>query len=161
MKLIKNPIIYAFTVCFSLVSLSAITKDKTDPEAAISYRQSLMTIVGGSAGALGNVLKKEVPFEQEAIPLAKTIAMTAKQSIDAFKQNTTSFKSEDIYTGASPDIWKNWDDYVSHWNKLEVAANDLVKALEKGDKKAIKKAAKVIGGSCKGCHDDYTVEEEY
>jgi cytochrome c556 len=143
-----------------LTITGVLAKEKTNPEDSIYYRQDLMGIVKGSSSALGAILKKEVEFDKEAIPLAQTLAMSARQSREAFKLNTSNLKGEDIYTGASPDIWKNWDDFVGRWNKLEVAANDLAKAIEKGDKKAIKKAAKVIGGSCKGCHDKYMVDDE-
>ena len=63
-------------------------------------------------------------------------------------------------THALESIWENWDDFAEKAGDMEKAAAGFKVAVDSGDKAAIGKAAKALGGSCRSCHDDYKERED-
>jgi cytochrome c556 len=66
--------------------------------------------------------------------------------------------SENIQDRASPEIWKNPDDFKARAAKLEADAKAAAAAADQGIE-AFKTAFNTMGGNCQGCHEKYRAEE--
>jgi cytochrome c556 len=66
--------------------------------------------------------------------------------------------SENIQDRASPEIWKNMDDFKARAAKLGADATAAAAAADKG-LDAFKAAFNTMGENCGGCHSKYRLEE--
>jgi cytochrome c556 len=67
--------------------------------------------------------------------------------------------SGDGKTGALPAIWEKPAEFKIVLNKFVVAANEMAEAADSGEMSAIGPAIKKLGGSCKGCHDNFRASD--
>src|SRR5262249_19991787 len=70
-------------------------------DAAIQYRQKVMTGIGSSMGAIGDIVKNKFPFTGNISQHAKVIEINAGLIDSAFKQEAAEGK-----TDAKPAVWK-------------------------------------------------------
>jgi len=124
-----------------------------DGEAAVQLRKDYMTIAGGNMAAIGCFMKGECALNGKALTrLAKSVAFSAEQSVDAFKTDTTDSMAD---TTALPAIWENWDTFEGGLNAMAEAADELAVAAADADPQAMGPALKKLGGTCKECHDNF------
>ncbi len=122
---------------------------QADAEAEIAYRKGVMKIVGGHMTGLGTILRKGVHGEDLQFH-ARGMANIAAIVPDVFPAGSGDGKTE-----ALKAIWEKPEAFSSAVEKFVTAANNINTAVESGDKAAIGGAIKQLGGSCKGCHDDF------
>ena len=67
--------------------------------------------------------------------------------------------SGDGKTGALPAIWEKPAEFKIVLNKFVAAANEMAEAVDSGEMSAIGPAIQKLGGSCKGCHDDFRASD--
>lgn len=139
--------ILAVTVLSLLIGAPAMAQSN---EASIEYRQKVMGGIGASMGAIGDIMKNNLPFKGNIAEHAKVININSKLIASAFKHEASEGK-----TDAKPVIWKEWSKFEEHAKKLETASAKLEEVAAKGDTAALGDAIKGVGGACKGCHDDY------
>ena len=140
-----------FAVALLGLALSAPAVMAQSPaEGSIQYRQKVMTGIGSSMGAIGDILKNKLPLQANIAEHAKVININSKLIASAFKENVSEGK-----TDAKPDIWKEWSKFEEAAKKLETASAKLAEVAAKGDMAATGDAIKGVGGACKGCHDDF------
>ena len=119
--------------------------EATDP--TVKARQELMKTIGGNTKALGDMAGGKADFDAAKAEAAKAAILAAQAEIAAkFETNAT-----DPATEAKPEIWSNWDDFVSKAGALKPA----VEALDAGSLDGVKAGMAGIGGACKACHTDY------
>jgi cytochrome c556 len=100
-------------------------------------------------GAITMMVRSKVNYDHMA-DQANALASTAAGVGDVFPTG-----SEMGDTDALPAIWQQDDDFQMKVAALEKATQEFATVAASGDKAAIGKALGAVGGSCKGCHDDY------
>jgi len=119
------------------------------PDAAIKYRKATMTVMGTHFARIGAVAKGEVPFNKDEVAKNAAIVNTmASLPWQAFGPGTEG-------GDALPAVWSDESKFKSAQEKLISAAASLNSAANSGDLEAVKKATAAVGGTCKGCHDDF------
>ena len=69
-----------------------------------------------------------------------------------------AFPADSISIGADKAIWKNFSDFEAKAQVFGDAARALKAAAASGDVGATKKAAQMVGASCKSCHESYRIK---
>ena len=109
----------------------------------IKQRQEAMKAIGGSMGALVKMVKGE-----EAYDSAK-----AKAAVE-----TMAAKAKGAETAAAPKIWTDMAGFKAALAKLEQVAGAQAAVAGK-DLDGVKAAVGALGGTCKGCHDDFRLKK--
>ena len=136
--------------------VTAFSAQAAEPDDAIKYRHYLMEVVGGHTNNFFAILQGKVEHKDALLYHAKGIADASEHVIAAFKQNTAGQGSAE--TESKDEIWEDWDKFEAAANKMTEASKAMVAVLEAGDTDGIGAAAQALGGSCKGCHDDFREE---
>lgn len=134
-----------------LLSPSLFAAEK--PEA--QYREKVMEAVGGHMGAMATILKKRVHMDELDFH-AQAIANLATIVPGTFPEGSGGGKSE-----AKAEIWSKPEDFKQAMDKFVDAAKGMAAAttaMKGGDASGIGPGIKALGGSCKGCHDDFKEE---
>ena len=123
----------------------------------IKARRALMKANGDGAKVMGAMLEGKSPFDAKAAAAAATATAAAAHGFGVDFDKNFAAGSETGDTKASPDIWKNKDDFVKRAMALETDANAVVAAAATGED-AFKAAAGKMFGNCKGCHEKYKLQ---
>ncbi len=122
------------------------------PEDAVKYRQSAMTLMGNHMGRLGAMAQGRVPFDAaQAQANADVIATVSKLPFVAYVEGTPGANKG----GASPKIWSDRAKFDEAARKMQDEVAKLVAATRGGNAEQLRAAFGPVGGSCKGCHDDF------
>lgn len=123
------------------------------PEDAIKYRKAAFTLMGNHMGRLGAMAQGKAPFDAKAAAEnAAVLEAISKLPYVAFLEGTD--KGD---TKAKPEVWKNWDKFRAAALKMQEEVGKLsATARAPGlTVEQLKTAVGAVGGTCKGCHDDY------
>ncbi len=118
-----------------------------------SERVKFMKKMGGNAGALGAVLRGEAEFSTGLSENAQAIADLVAVLPDQFPVGS-------IAGGAKPEIWDNWDDFVSKAETVQSEATKLAAGIAANDEAGFQAQFLVTVGACRSCHDTYRIPEE-
>ena len=123
-----------------------------DSGAEIKYRESVMEVVGGHMHSIGAILKgrvhmSDLNFHAQGMKRIATIVP------HVFPAGSSEGKTE-----ALASIWEKPVEFQAAVDKFVDAANGMALATEAGDMAAVGPAVRALGGSCKGCHDDFKAE---
>lgn len=141
-------------VAYTSSAVAAEATSQKHAEAAVKYRQSLFQLIKSNMGPLGGMAKGAIPFDESVMATnAMRIEQLADMLSDYLSVDTRKF---DVETEAKPKIWDNTDDVESKIARLQKAAANLQAVVAAKDKDNYRSAIGEIGGSCKGCHDEYT-----
>jgi cytochrome c556 len=122
------------------------------PEDAIKYRQSAFTVMGAHVGRIGAMAQGRVPFDAKAAAdNAAIVSAMARLPFTAFGEGT----DKGMPNRAKPEIWKDAAKFKAASDKMVAEIAKLETAAKAGNLDAIKAAMGGVGGSCKGCHDDF------
>jgi cytochrome c556 len=126
------------------------------PEDAIKYRQSAFTVMGAHVGRIGAMAQGRVPFDAKAAAdNAAIVSAMARLPFTAFGEGT----DKGMPNRAKPEIWKDAAKFKAASDKMVAEIAKLETAAKAGNLDAIKAAMGAVGGSCKGCHDDFRAEK--
>jgi cytochrome c556 len=126
------------------------------PEDAIKYRQSAFTVMGAHVGRIGAMAQGRVPFDAKAAAdNAAIVSAMARLPFTAFGEGT----DKGMPNRAKPEIWKDAAKFKAASDKMVAEIAKLETAAKAGNLDAIKAAMGGVGGSCKGCHDDFRAEK--
>lgn len=142
MKFTTKALIVGF-ICAGGVALAA---GATDPDA--KARQDLMGANGAAMKVLGGMAGGEVAFD------ATAAAAALKTLVDDAAAIPTVFKNPgapDPKSGAKPEIWTNWEDFLKDAAALGTAAA----AVDASSLDGLKAGLGAVGGTCKECHTEY------
>lgn len=127
----------------------------TDVEDAIEYRQGVFKTIKWNFGPMAGMVKGKIDFDAaEFSRRADLVAVLAKMPGEGFIDG-----SDMGDTDAKPEIWENKDKFDSGMDALAKNAAALADAAKSGDMNIIKPAFGELGKTCKGCHDNFRVEE--
>jgi len=121
--------------------------EATDP--LVIAQKDLMKSFGGAAKALGGMASGEVAYDATAAEAAKATLVAGSADVHVKFEKA----GNDPASGAKPEIWTNWDDFVGKANALNTAAT----ALDVASAEGIKAGMGAIGGACKDCHTTFRV----
>lgn len=144
MKHVRNWSLAALMLCIGSTAWAEPTaKD------LIGYRKAVMSALGSHMGAISALVRNKVEyahFADQANALASTMATIG----DVFPP-----ASAEGDTDALAAVWEEEADFQAKVIAAQEAAANFAAAAETGDRAAIGRAFGAVGGSCKGCHDDY------
>ena len=140
-------------VTSSLLALSAFAD--TTPEDAADYRKALMMSLRGHIAASSMIARGLVENDGYLVAHAKGLASGAKELHRVFQEGSNVGESE-----ALPAIWEDEEAFAEAIARTEEATAAFVEAAEGGDQEAIMGAFRTVGGSCRGCHDNFRVAQD-
>jgi len=145
----------AATLVLAAAPVRAADPAAGEDEAAVKYRQKLMSAIGGDMGAIGDILKYGLPFPQNIAVHAQNLARSASLIPSAFERRVVSGP-----TDAQPLVWEKHDVFLDKAKKLEEEASKLAKLGGSADPAALGKQVKALGDACGGCHEDFRKPKE-
>lgn len=136
--------------CVATVTLGLNTAiaDETNPH--IVHRQGLYKVLAGHLTAMKSIIFLDHSATDDLTYHAKSIRDTFTHFGNAFPEG-----SDFGETKAKADIWEDREAFKEKGKNAMAAAENLVKATERGDKGDIADAFKKMVGACKSCHDDF------
>lgn len=140
------------------VALAGTAVAQVKPEDAIKYRQSGYAFMAWNMGRIkqnveGNFNKDEVVKAANAIQAIANSGMGA-----LYLPGTDKGKGwED--SRAKPEIWTDKEKMGKVATEFVKEANEMAKVAAGGDAAAVKAQLGKLGGTCKGCHDDFKVKK--
>ncbi len=144
-------------IVFVCLAAAAQANDRDPDAAALKYRQSLMTVVVANVAPIAGMVKGRTAFDGGQMALrAERISMLSGMIEEAFARDT---RGADLETEALDVIWENQDDFAAKALKLGETSEALAAAARRGED-AAKDAFKTMAGACKGCHDDYRMQDD-
>ena len=126
----------------------------TTPEDAFDYRKAVMTSLRGHIGAASMIVRGLVDYG-DIVGHAKGLQSGAEELHNLFAEGSNVGDSE-----ALPAIWENPEDFAAAIAKTREATAAFVAAAEGGDREAIGAAFRNVGMSCRGCHDNFRVDND-
>jgi len=140
------------------LALPAFAQDDDDLRKAVEVRQGMYKLYGNYIGPLGGMARGKMDYDAETAQRAAE-SLAAVASIDRsgfFPEGTSSNDIDD--SEALPALWENMDDVTERFDELESATQEL--AASAGDGlDALKQSVGRVGQTCKGCHDEYRVDD--
>lgn len=132
---------------------------KADPaiKSVIEARQEALKDVGGAFKAIADQLKASSPEIGKIQIAAASVPRLTADMADWFPSG--SGPESGVETEALAVIWKNESDFLQKVSAMQDAAANLNTAAQTGDVAAIGAAFKKTGGTCKGCHDKYRLDD--
>ena len=147
----KNTVLSS--VALSLTLVMANGAYASDTKTIIKHREAVMEAVGGHFGAAFSTMRGMEQFDGNHVFHAESVARLAKIAVDIFPAGSGEGK-----TKALPAIWEKPEAFAKAMDDFVLKADAFAAAAKADDRKAYAAAAKELGGSCKGCHDDFKKE---
>lgn len=125
-------------------------------EGTIQYRQNLMSAIGSDMGAIGDIMKFQLPLVANIKTHAANIASNSGLIASAFKADVSQGA-----TDAKADIWQDWSAFEASANELQQAAQKLSDAVASGaETAAVVSDLKALGRACGSCHKKFRKPKE-
>ncbi|MCT4654926.1 MAG: cytochrome c [Cohaesibacter sp.] len=148
----RKIILAAATAC--LFASPALAADDPKLE-AVEARQGYYKLLGANMGVLAGMAKGEIEYDAEKAKLhAGNIAKLSETNISFLYIPGTSAEDMAGKTRALPAIWKDMPGVGAAAKKYVEAAANIAKVAGEG-RASLGGGVKMLGGSCKGCHDNY------
>lgn len=146
----KNKLVLALLA--TTLAGSALAQVK--PDDAIKYRQSGYAFMAWNMGRIkmnveGNYNKDEV------IKAANAIQAIANSGMGALYLPGTDKGTGWEKTRAKSNIWTDKEQLGKVAMEFNKEANEMAKVAQSGDAAAVGAQLGKLGGTCKGCHDDF------
>jgi cytochrome c556 len=144
----RVPFTVASVAC--LLTVGSLASAATAPADAIKYRKAVMEAMGAHVSAFSLLNFGRVEHQQHLRAHVEALADVGAQTKALFPVGTDSGDTE-----ALPLIWQERTKFDELVRKVEASTAQLRDAVIANDKAATMAAFKVVGESCKGCHDRY------
>ncbi len=126
---------------------------QTTPEDALDYRKAVMTSLRGHIGAASMIVRGLVSNDGYLEGHARGLDSAARELHRVFQEGSDVGETE-----ALPAIWEDAEGFAEAIAAMETATAAFVEAAESGDGEAIGAAFRNVGMGCRGCHDNYRVQ---
>ena len=151
-----NRLLVAVASVVGLASALPAAAQFQKPEDAIKYRQSALTVMANHFGRVSAMAQGKAPFDAKAAADNAAIVLTmSKLPFVAFAEGT----DKGLPNRAKPEIWKDAAKFKAAAEKMQGEVVKFEAAAKTGNLDTIKAAVGAVGGSCKGCHDDFRAEK--
>ncbi|MDO9489961.1 MAG: cytochrome c [Sphingomonadaceae bacterium] len=114
-----------------------------------------------SVGAAFKGIRDELGGTPNAAAVKRHAAVLASQSpkvVGWFGPGTAS--APGVKTAALPAIWARNADFRKAAGAFGVEARKMLALANAGDMAAVGGQVRALGGTCKGCHDDFKVKDD-
>ena len=143
MKILKLFAISSFLISSIAFAHSGV-KDKN-----VKERMMLMKAMADNTKLIGQMLKKQTPFELTEVKLAlEQLSSLSLQTPTVFEVNATDPKSE-----AKQNIWDEFDEFTKLSNELAKNTSELAILVENIDD--LRPTLMKVSEGCKACHSKY------
>ncbi len=126
--------------------------------AVIEERQDNFEAIGDAFKAVRGELEKDAPDFTLIASKASDINTRAAKIEGHFPAGTSVDDGFD--TEALAAIWQKPDDFKAAAQKLVDESAKLASLAGEGDKAALGAQAMTMGGACKGCHDNFRLDDK-
>jgi len=140
----------------SLAAGSAVAEVK--PEEAIKYRQSGYGFMAWNMGRIKANVEGGNFNKDEVVKAANAIQAIANSGMGALYLPGTDKGSGWEKTRAKPEMWTEKEKLGKAAMAFNKEANEMAKVAASGDAAAIGSQLGKLGGTCKGCHDDFKIK---
>jgi len=156
MTMTKNArLLAALLAGLSALTLAAPASAQQRPEAAIKYRQSVMTLMGSHFGRLAGMAQGRIPFDATvAADNAHLVALLSKLPFNSFGPGT----DKGLPHRAKPEVWSEAAKFKEAADAMQAETPKLEAAGKSGNLDQIKAAVGAVGKTCKACHDAFQNE---
>ena len=115
----------------------------------VKERMMLMKAMANNTKRIGQMLKKQTPFELTEVKLAlEQLSSLSLQTPTVFEVNATDPKSE-----AKQNIWDEFDEFTRLSNELAKNTSELAILVEDIDD--LRPTLMKVSEGCKACHSKY------
>jgi len=130
-----------------------------DLEEAVDARQGYYSLLGFEMHSLVAMAKGEVEYDAEKAKghAADMLTLTKYDAAGLFPPGTSKADMPGK-TRALPAIWEDPESVQEKGAAFVAAVKDLNEVAGEG-RGQLGKAVQDLGGTCKGCHDDYRAED--
>lgn len=129
-----------------------------DVQAVLKERHDNFEGIGDSFKGLRGELEKDAPDFTLIAAKASDINTRALKIEGHFPPGTSV--DDGLKTEALATIWQKPDEFKAAARKLVDESAKLVTLAGGGDKAAVAAQAMAMGGACKGCHDQFRLDDE-
>ncbi len=123
----------------------------------IEARQAQYKKIGGAFKTINDNLKSGSPDMAAIQAAAATVVEAGAGMGDWFPEGTGP--ESGIKTEALPAIWENRAEFDTKVAAFQAAAANLKTVADAGDPAAVGPAFGATGGTCKGCHDNFRLDD--
>jgi cytochrome c556 len=143
LKILKLFALSSFLISSIAFAHSGV-KDKN-----VKERMMLMKAMADNTKLIGQMLKKQTPFELTEVKLAmEQLSYLSLQTPTVFEVNATDPKSE-----AKQNIWDEFDEFTRLSNELAKSTSELAILVEDIDD--LRPTLMKVSEGCKACHSKY------
>lgn len=140
------------------MTLTGVANAQVKPEDAIKWRQS------GYGFMAWNMTRIKMNVEgaynkDEVIKAANAIQAIANSGMGALYLPGTDKGTGWEKTRVKPEFFTNKDGVTKVAIAFNKEANEMAKVAATGDAAAVKEQLGKLGGTCKGCHDDFKIKD--
>ena len=147
--------IRTLVLLIALAGTAQIAFAETAAEDAYDYREAIMTTLRGHLVAASLVLRGKVEDNGYLDKHAQALANSVAELEHVFPEGSNVNDSE-----ALPAIWEQPEKFASALEASRKATAAFAEAAAGGDRQATAAAFREVGGSCRGCHDDFRKQDD-
>ena len=136
-----------------VLSFSTAIAAEPAPEDAAKYRQSIMKALSGHNGAIRLIVGGKAGDSAKLASHIEALEDLTSEVGAVFQEGSDLEDDETL-----PAIWENPDEFASAVSKLEEAVGTLAGTAGSGDMEAVDAAHREMGKACKGCHEEFRVD---
>ena len=126
-----------------------------DKEAAVTARQATMKLEGPDLRTISDYANDKGTDQATAIAKTQELLALSDKLMGLFPEGTSS-KDMPGKSNAKPEIWQDFAKFKALYAGQKKGEEDLLAAVQKGDKAAVQAAIANIGkNSCSACHGTY------
>ncbi len=151
----------ALAAALALASLAFVASGASqaqgskEADAAVRYRESLMTVVVANFAPLGAMASGKAPFDAKLFQSrAERVAFMATIAPDVFP----AVSKTGANTKAKPEIWDNKAEFDKLMKDFGDKTAALAVASKSGNLDTIKPVFGAAAQTCKACHDKFKAE---
>ncbi|MGC9419049.1 MAG: c-type cytochrome [Rhodovulum sp.] len=149
----------ALLLTAALATLPATATFAADLEEVVDARRGFYSLLGANMGALVSMVKGETEYDGAAAQTyADNMKLLTGYNMGHLYAPGTSNADMPGKTRALPAIWEDGAG-VQEKGMAYVQAVEKLNEVAGLDKAELAKAVQELGGTCKGCHDDYRAKD--
>lgn len=114
--------------------------------------------LGAAYKTVSDGLRRGSPDIAAMRAAARTISKAARDQYGWYPP--TSAPGKGAKTAAKAEIWRNRAGFRAQQDKFASLAQAFEKAAASGDVAAMRSASRTLGATCKGCHDQFRIEQD-
>ena len=147
----KNKIVLALLA----TTLAGTALAQVKPEDAIKYRQSGYAFMAWNMGRIKMNVEGDKFNKEEVLKAATAIQAIANSGMGALYLPGTDKGKGWEETRVKPELFTNKEGVGKVAGAFVKEANEMAKVAASGDAAAVGAQLGKLGGTCKGCHDDF------